>query len=350
MSTRRKKYVTAAARDGGGVLYKRQLDELEKDSLEATLKERKQVLNQLFAGMSGSAVGRSAIITSMMTRVKKQMSSQAGLMDLTEISGLRSHQISKHLLDLTLEGWAQREEELNKSIKKTQDLIFKFEEFLETELDKVFQKVERAEEERLRQEATIKELQDQHAELTERKEELQREEQRLSLYSDYMKQWCQSTQFKDAEALSNHLQNLLYFQDKLYQSQVQRQEQVDQMKKELLGLEDKHNFLRLQKNNELSRLQDELEKNRSESLIWEMKWGVIQETATKKTLMLGRIKMATLSLYEMTNSIDGEGDVDMNDTEKQLEHIKTFDKEHTEIVKKTSRKSSKAQSFDLKQR
>ncbi|XP_069546353.1 coiled-coil domain-containing protein 42 like-2-like [Brachyistius frenatus] len=295
MSTRRKKHVTATARDGGGVLYKRQLDELEKDSLEATLKERKQ----------------------------------------------------------TLEGWAQREEELNKNIKKTQDLIFKFEDSVslsQTELDKVFQKVERAEEERLQQEATIKELQDQHAELTERKEELQREEQRLSLYSDYMKQWCESTQFKDAEALSNHLQNLLYFQDKLYQSQVQRQEQVDQMKKELLGLEDKHNFLRLQKNNELSRLQDELEKNRSEALIWEMKWGVIQETATKKTLMLGRIKMATLSLYEMTNSIDGEGDVDMNDTEKQLEHIKTFDKEHTEIVKKTSRKSSKAQSFDLKQR
>ncbi len=75
-------------------------------------------------------------------------------------------------------------------------------------------------------------------------------------------------QFKDVQLLTGHLESLLHFKDQLYQRESEAQEQTDQQRKALLTLEDQHHLLRLQKNNQLSQLQTELEKTRSESLTW----------------------------------------------------------------------------------
>lgn len=55
----------------------------------------------------------------------------------------------------------------------------------------------------------------------------------------------------------------------------------------------------------------------------EQKWNHIEETAAKKTLLLGKIKLATLNLHEMTViAVDnGEERVDVSDTETQLEKV-----------------------------
>lgn len=166
-------------------------------------------------------------------------------------------------------------------------------------------------------------------------------------------------QFEDVAALTDHLESLLHFRCQLSERESKAQEQADEQRKALLTLEQQHNLLLLQRNNQLSQLQTELEKTRSEGLIWvwhiildqnpsfsaktaldlgvfwmnsgcpvfiqEKKWNNIQETATKKTLKLGQIKMSILNLYEMTGGqIGGEEGVDVNDTEKQLEQVCTF--------------------------
>ena len=75
-------------------------------------------------------------------------------------------------------------------------------------------------------------------------------------------------QFKDVHALADHLENLLHIRDKLSQRESEAEEKSDQLRKELLTLEDQHHLLLLHKNNELSKLQTELEKTRSEAEIW----------------------------------------------------------------------------------
>lgn len=46
-------------------------------------------------------------------------------------------------------------------------------------------------------------------------------------------------------------------------------------------------------------VQTRLDKAQSEAVHWESKWTHIQNTAAKKTLLLGRIKIATHNLYQL---------------------------------------------------
>ncbi|XP_031607658.2 coiled-coil domain-containing protein 42 homolog [Oreochromis aureus] len=174
----------------------------------------------------------------------------------------------------------------------------------------------------------------EYAELMERREELQHQVQRHSVYKHFMERVLKITKFEDAEALADYAESLLHFRGQFYQKEMTLQDEVDQQKKALLTLQDQHNLVVMQKNSLLSQLQTELEKTQAEALTWEQKWNHIQETAAKKTLELGKIKMAILNLYEMTAGAIGEKEgVDMNDTETQLNKLQMFFEHENEIVK-----------------
>ncbi|XP_004543471.2 cilia- and flagella-associated protein 73 isoform X2 [Maylandia zebra] len=214
-----------------------------------------------------------------------------------------------------LESLQQREEELHKKIKEMQDLHLSFDMYhKDEEANRAIEKAEQERQRVLQKEAEIERLKEQLAKLTEEKQELEH-------------------QFKDVAALTDHLESLLHFRCQLSERESKAQEQADEQRKALLTLEQQHNLLLLQRNNQLSQLQTKLEKTHSEGLIWEKKWNNIQETAARKTLKLGQIKMAILNLYEMTGGqVGGEEGVDVNDTEKQLEQVKQFFEDQTDIV------------------
>ena len=65
---------------------------------------------------------------------------------------------------------------------------------------------------------------------------------------------------------------------------------------------EKKNNQILHYNNQLAQLQTRLDKAHSNAVKWESKWTHIQNTAAKKTLLLGRIKIATHNLYQVKNS------------------------------------------------
>ncbi|XP_047447690.1 coiled-coil domain-containing protein 42-like [Mugil cephalus] len=233
-----------------------------------------------------------------------------------------------------IERLQQRVKESHKDIEKTRELRFSGEILRKVdEANRAVEKAEREKKEVLQREAEIERLHDERATLEVRKKELQDRLQKYSVYKDIMERVCKLTKFKDVDALEDHLENVLHFRDKFFQNEVEAQEQLDKQRKTFQRLEDQHNLMLLQKNNELTRLNVQLEKSQAETLIWERNWNHIRETAAEKTLELGQIKVATLNLFEGTGGTIGEKGVDINDTKTQLDLTQLFIKDHEDIVK-----------------
>ncbi|XP_058492900.1 coiled-coil domain-containing protein 42 homolog [Solea solea] len=245
--------------------------------------------------------------------------------------------------ELKLEHLHKCMEELHKDQEKAQQLHSSFDTFLKDEdAAKTVAKAERERNEVVQKSEQIERLQEETAQLTHGKHKLRHQVQKHTVYQHIMEQVVNMTKFKDAELLADHLESQLHLREQLCQREREAQEQVDQQRKQAATLDDQHNLMLLQKNNQLSQLQTRLEETRSEALNWERKWNHIQETAAKKTLLLGQIKMATLNLYEMTSdTLEAEEGENMNDTEKQLYKIKMFIQDYKDIVQQTQRVTDK---------
>ncbi|KAK9513567.1 hypothetical protein VZT92_027093 [Zoarces viviparus] len=229
----------------------------------------------------------------------------------------------------TLKSLRQHKDELK---KKMQEVHAGCDNFLKTD-----QLVEEAEKERrdgLQLDAELEKLKLVHAEVMEKKQEQERQIQQHAVIKAVMEQACRMSRFKNRQELADHIHNLLHIRDDFQEREKKAYEQVEQLRESLLTLEDNDRLQWLQKNLLLSRLQTQLDETRAEAKHWESKWNDFQETATKKTITLGQIKMATLSLYEMTGDrLEGDGAVDKNDTVKQLDTVMMFMQDHEDILK-----------------
>ena len=73
-------------------------------------------------------------------------------------------------------------------------------------------------------------------------------------------------QFKDAKSLADHMENLLRFRESHLQKYLKKREKYDELRRTLQSKQDQHRLMRLQKNYELSQMEVEHEKERSEVL------------------------------------------------------------------------------------
>ncbi|XP_027900712.1 coiled-coil domain-containing protein 42 homolog isoform X1 [Xiphophorus couchianus] len=241
----------------------------------------------------------------------------------------KTHEQKQYLIYLH-----RRNEELQQTAKEAREQRFKLEMFFrdeETESDRLT--AEKEMKEAMEKEAEVQRLKEECVLLKRRKREMQLQTLKYTHYREFLERVLKLTKFTNVDALAGYFENLLYIRDQLYQRETQVQEHMEQQKKAFQILKDQHNLLWLQKNNHLSQLQTNLEKARSKALIWERQWNQIQETAAKKTLELGQITYATLNLFEMAGGVIGVSGLYIHDTEKQLEAIKNFMMDHTDIVK-----------------
>ncbi|XP_068422763.1 coiled-coil domain-containing protein 42 homolog isoform X2 [Clinocottus analis] len=227
----------------------------------------------------------------------------------------------------------QRSEEFQVKIKKQRIEHFSNMFLKEQETDQAAEKAQKERKEVLCLDAKLESLKLEHAKVMGRKQTKQRQIQRHSAYQDLLERTVRMTKFNDVQDLTDHIENLLYFQDHFCEREDKAHEHVDQLKKSLLTLQDNHHLQQLQDNYQLSKLQAKMEKTRCETVSLERKWNLIEETAAKKTLFLGKIKIATFNLYEMANEIEADKPVDMNETYKQLDKVKMFIQTYGGLVK-----------------
>jgi len=79
---------------------------------------------------------------------------------------------------------------------------------------------------------------------------------------------------------------------------------------------------------------------------WESKWTHIQNTAAKKTLLLGRVKIATHNLFQLVNKHlkQQAATVPLENTALQLDKIQMFIQDLNQITQETKRKEAASQS------
>ncbi|XP_053425988.1 coiled-coil domain-containing protein 42 isoform X2 [Nycticebus coucang] len=123
------------------------------------------------------------------------------------------------------------------------------------------------------------------------------------------------------------------------ESAQEGQEKIERAKARLARYMEEKDDEILQHNNELARLQMRFDRARSDVIVWESRWAHIQNTAAKKTLLLGTIKMATLNLFQIVSKqLKDAAGVSLEDTHKQLDMIQQFIQDLSDIWAEVKKK------------
>ncbi|XP_010873655.1 coiled-coil domain-containing protein 42 [Esox lucius] len=231
----------------------------------------------------------------------------------------------------TLKALRVRKKELREKEEQRKEYLKKFDNFLNDNEVKRYRAVRKAGREREltnQKQAELATLQEEMEALIKERDRLEKRVQKNAIYPRYLDKVVQaSEQFQEARQVMSRYDTLMLNREDLVRTTQQNQESTEKARAQLARFTEQSNDTLLHYNNTLAQLQSQLDQARAEGLIWESRWAHIQNTAAKKTLLLGTIKMATLNLYQSVwkrGKDNGESPVLPEDTLKQLEKIQMF--------------------------
>ncbi|KAG8455665.1 hypothetical protein GDO86_001743 [Hymenochirus boettgeri] len=237
----------------------------------------------------------------------------------------------KEEFQMKAESLQQRRTELEQKEEKLKDSLFKFDKFLKENDSKRKRALHKATEERqlaAHKESEALRLQAENQELMHRKKSLLRQQEKNSIYQRYLQRVLERTEeFQEVQEMIDRFNTLMATQNKLLKRELVNQEQTEREKARLLHYQEETRSQILELNNQIAELQSDLEKSRAVVFHWESRWAQIQNTAAENTLRLGRIRMATLNLFQnISKQMNLKTEISMEDTEAQLEKIPEADK------------------------
>ncbi|KAK2523025.1 hypothetical protein Q9233_010384, partial [Columba guinea] len=131
-----------------------------------------------------------------------------------------------------------------------------------------------------------------------------------------------TAQFQDVPAMLAHFVALAGARAALAQEAAAGQERLAQRRAQLQRYREETDSELLRTRDELARLRAHLEATRIEVLQEESRWAQIQRAATQRTLQLGQIKLAVLNLFQLvTAQFKVPMDVALENTEAQLDMV-----------------------------
>lgn len=102
------------------------------------------------------------------------------------------------------------------------------------------------------------------------------------------------------------------------------QTHMDELKSGMAQFKEETRVAMLNDTNQLAVLRLRLEKSQTDSIFWEKQLSQVQSSASKRTLLLGRIKMATANLYTLVQKRLHVANDASADTIQQLDKIQVF--------------------------
>ncbi|KAL5014769.1 hypothetical protein ScPMuIL_009039 [Solemya velum] len=246
----------------------------------------------------------------------------------------------KEEFQMKMESLQQRREELERKEFQLKESLLKFDKFLKENDSKRARAVKKANDERdmkKQKDKEIDRLKVDTSGLVKEKDKLQKRLEAYTVFHRYMERVLESgEEFHEMRDIIARHDTLTATHEDLLERDQRNQEIIEKQRQELLKyIEDKDNEI-LGYNNQLSGLQTQLDNAQSGAVKWESKWTHIKNTAAKKTLELGQIKMATHNLYQLVKRHQKQV-ADVEETPEQLNQIQMFLEDLRDIVKELKR-------------
>lgn len=276
---------------------------------------------------------RSKFLVKMPERDEKHVSPATRLLEKRRETAEVEHALSaqKEEFSMKMEGLAQRRQELE---SKEQDLkmsLMKFDRFLRDNDSKKNRALKKAKDERnmiKQKEQDIVDLQAECRDLEQERDKFKKRLEKYRIYQSYLERVLDlSDEFSELREVMARYDTLIATHNDLLSREQKNQIIMEKEKQKFNRFTEEKNTEILHYNNQLAQLQSRLDKAQSEAVKWESKWTHIQNTAAKKTLLLGQIKIAIHNLYQLVqrharNQRSGDGHDDLED-EEQLETSKS---------------------------
>ncbi|KAM9305065.1 integrin alpha-L [Gastrophryne carolinensis] len=179
-------------------------------------------------------------------------------------------------------------------------------------------------------EAELRLLQEEWAELAERRGRIQQKIQRHAPFTRYLQRVLEATQEEPEELIGRYHSGGVALASAQERALEVPEGQITRQLLEMTGSLVHHN-------NQLQQLRAALEEAQEQRQRAESRWAHIQDTATKKTLLLGTIKVAALNLFQLLGG-GHSGGVAPHDTARQLQMIQDYTRLQVAISDEVSRR------------
>ena len=246
----------------------------------------------------------------------------------------------KEEFQMKMESLQQRREELERKEYQLKESLLKFDKFLKENDSKRARALKKASEERdmkRGKDREINRLQEETGSLSKVRDKMQKRLAKYVGFQQYLDKVLEKAEeFQEIREIIARYDTLTATHQDLFEREAKNQEKYEQERARLMKFTEEKNNEVLNYNNQLAQLQTELEKTQSIAVKWESQWTHIKNTAAKKTLLLGRIKMATHNLFMLVNGQLKTTTV-IDNTEKQLEKIQTFIQDLSQITQEIKR-------------
>jgi len=244
----------------------------------------------------------------------------------------------KDEFQLKMESLTQRREELERKELQLKESLLKFDKFLKENDSKRSRAIRKANEEKEMKKQKDKEIEKMKSvidTMNAAKEKIGNRAERFHTFQRFMEKTLESAdEFQEVREIIGRYDTLKQTHADLLGKQNRQQDAYEGLKQDFVKYSEEKNNLNLDYNNQLAKLQTKLDDSNSQAAQWDAEWNHIKSTAAHKTLMLGRIKMATHNLFTLITKHQPKlgHNVNLDDTNEQLERIKMFIQDLTHIT------------------
>jgi len=269
----------------------------------------------------------------MPERDEKHVSPATRLLEKRRETAEVEHALSaqKEEFSMKMEGLAQRRHELERKEQQLKQSLQKFDRFLKENDSKKTRALKKAQDERSmikQKEEAIEILKDECGCLEEERDRFKKRLEKYTIYQNYLERVLEvSDEFSELREIMARYDTLIATHNDLLSREQKNQETMEREKQKFHKFMEDKNTEVLHCNNQLAQLQTRLDKAQSDAVHWESKWTHIQNTAAKKTLLLGRIKIATHNLHQLVvRHAKSTRSEDVNEGEEEEKVIDNKDK------------------------